>query len=301
MWPYTFPYTRSDFRNLIPAPSASLCSNFVSIILKLPLYLFQTFRSMFDENGNLTATFLSMIHSPGDIKTSVVTMTGVQKNVWLPCDGSLYPIATYPDLAAALGATGSDGGIFTAQTNPNIFTYDGVGNVVITPVSAVSAGLFRVPDWRGLVPMGVGNPNTSSFALGTGASISLGGTAGEALHRLIPGEDVPHTHTFPRSNSAQAGTDNGGASTTDSGWSGGTQVGNSRQPTLLLNPAGGNIVADTNVNAIAFKEENGTTIDYYAATPHNNIPPSLGCFMYIFAGVPVTAATTSADETLQPI
>ena len=311
MWPYTFSETRTSFKALIPSPSASLCSNFVAVILRLPLMLFQIVRSWIDENGALTATFLSMIYTPGELKTTLVSMTGVQKGCWLLCDGSLYSVTQYPDLAAALGASASDGGMFKTQTNPNILDENGVPVVVTAP----TAGLFRVPDLRGLTPIGV---PSGSFSLGGTTPIGLGSTIGEAFHRLIPGEDVPHTHNLLGGGAGNSGmpvpsvtdsvANNGGVGAAVNGYQ---LVSSPSLPTLgESSVAGGDpLGSSADLGAIPFtytlKDSTGavitTQINYYAATAHNNIQPSMGVFYYIFAGVPVTANTDSTDDTLQPI
>ena len=310
-WPYTFSETRTSFKALIPSPSASLCSNFVAVILRLPLMLFQIVRSWIDENGALTATFLSMIYTPGELKTTLVPMTGVQKGCWLLCDGSLYSVEQYPDLAAALGASASDGGMFKTQTNPNILDDNGDPVVVTTP----TAGLFRVPDCRGLTFVGVPN---SSFNLGSGTAISLGGTIGRADHQLTPGEDAPHVHSlFGPTVSGSNFTASLSATdvVSDDSVGGGSTLNYRLIPANTLptigqsSIAGGGAVGEDSIGAVTFaftlKDVDGavtsTETKYYAATPHNNMQPSMGAFVWIFAGVPVTANTTSTDDTLQPI
>jgi microcystin-dependent protein len=79
---------------------------------------------------------------------------------WLPCDGSLYAVADYPDLYAVI----------------DVF-YGGIPFVN-----------FNVPDLRGRIPLGAGH--------GTGLTDRpLATTGGEETHTLIEAEIPSHTHT----------------------------------------------------------------------------------------------------------
>ncbi len=85
---------------------------------------------------------------------------------WLPCDGSLYAMLLYPDLAKVLGNT-----------------YGGDG-----------ATMFAVPDFRGRVPIGVG---ADSF--GIVYKLGLSGGADEVALSV---EQIPqhyHAMTFDSS------------------------------------------------------------------------------------------------------
>ena len=317
MWPYSFPNTRKDVFNDVPQAGESTCSALTKALLRLPLLLFQVLRQIIDENGNLTATFLSMIYTPGDIKIAFTAPNpSLQKGVWLQCDGAIYPKATYPDLYAAIGD------IFATQTNPNVFTYDANGNKVLTTPPPVATGLFRVPDMRGLGPMGVGT-------LGSGATVTAGVAFGEEQHQITVEEMAPHFHYLankdtPNGNGGSAPL-NSGASFTDPG-ADASQVANlsesnvictanSQNNFLMYNllgstnfPAtlgqssveGGKVVGENSGGATAFTLGPDITV-YYAAAPHNNIGPTIGCFFMIFAGVPVVTNTTSTDQTLTPI
>jgi microcystin-dependent protein len=80
---------------------------------------------------------------------------------FLLCDGTSYPVASFPNLFATLG-----------------YTYGGSGPN------------FSVPDMRGRVPVGAGQ--------GTGlTNRALGGRAGEENHTLSIAEMAAHTHVQP--------------------------------------------------------------------------------------------------------
>jgi microcystin-dependent protein len=92
---------------------------------------------------------------------------------YLPCDGSAYASADFPELTAYLA------GVYD--------TYRGA--------VAPGVGQFRVPDLRGLVLVGGGetgvNPTTSAYTLGV--------TGGEESHTLDTAELPNHTHAITTS------------------------------------------------------------------------------------------------------
>ena len=79
----------------------------------------------------------------------------------LLCDGSLYALASYPALAALLGAT---------------FGGDGISN-------------FGVPDFRGRAPVGVGTGTASDATAWV-----LAAKRGTEKHALVEAEGPSHTH-----------------------------------------------------------------------------------------------------------
>jgi microcystin-dependent protein len=275
------PFTPAQIQATVSSPSSSLCGNFVNTLLKLPLLIYNFFSTLMDTNGNLSATFLSMIYTPGELKMSFVPLSTVQNDVvtglqlWLPCNGSIYPITQYPDLYAAIGDA------YAQQTNPNIL--DGSGNPVIP--SAPQSGYFRVPDFRALAPIGTGN-----FA--TLGQISVGNTVGEEDHTLVPGEDVPHQHFLVRSDAGPYPSTEAPNATNYIFAS--TDFGTSNDYSLQANETSDDIVAtvglssvvggeeSTDTDAIAFPNYNVS----YIASPHNNVQPSFGVLFWVFAGVP---------------
>jgi microcystin-dependent protein len=295
-WPYTFTNTRKDFFANIPTAGSSSCAAFAKAIITLPYMLFQLVRMMIDEGGNMTATYLSMIYSPGDIKISAANLTvGIQKGAWLACDGGVYLKTAYPDLYAAIGD------IYATQTNPNIL--DASGNIV--PIQPLQAGYFRVPDFRGLAPVGVGT-------LAVGGSVVLGNSGGESAHRLVVNELAPHehdlflTHGLTNTSTVTAYAPIGnGASVGTVGLTQFQYPQDIESYSLNYKPAtpdgvqkaGGIQVAQSEFDAQQF----GSDQNYYAAEKHNNMQPYIGVNFYIFAGVPVTVNTPSPDQTLTPI
>jgi microcystin-dependent protein len=143
---------------------------------------------------------------------------------WLLCDGTLYAVADYPDLAGAIGD------VFTNPDDPT--------------------GFFRVPDVRGRV---IAMTNNGTGRLPAFAD-DLGGTGGESDHTLIVTEMPSHSHSnLPHTHSeigAVATVINGGleapaasaapilTSTGPSGISidpaGGDAAHNNVQPTIVL-------------------------------------------------------------------
>ena len=305
-WPYSFQNSRKDFFGVVPTAGASSCSTFAKALITLPYMLFQFFRYMIDEKANLSATFLSMIYTPGEVKMSFVKLSAVQKGVWVPCDGSIYSKTQYPDLYAAIGDT------FSVLTNPN---YLDSNNVPIPP-AAVPAGYFRTPDLRGIGLVG------APAILPQGTQVGLATVFGEAQHQLIPGEDVPHYHFLAVPDIATL-TPGGGILLNGSNYlcaalvygnygnyylAGSDNLDGKAPPATDYNqPTVGRTSTQGGLQGIAQNAPNainygtGTVNNYAASKPHNNMQPSMGCYFYMFAGVPVTTNTTSSDPTLQPI
>ena len=95
---------------------------------------------------------------------------------WLDCDGAAYSSVTYPGLFAAIG---------------NSF--------------GISGANFRVPDFRGRVPVGVDN--------GAGrvtANNALGNAAGAEKHTLALGEMPVHGHNLETAGQGVPGGSGGG-------------------------------------------------------------------------------------------
>ena len=85
---------------------------------------------------------------------------GILPDGWLPCDGSSYARADYPQLFAAIG----------------------------TVWGSVDSSHFNVPDLRGRVLLGQG-------VSAEGTTFNLGTTGGEETHQLTVAELASHTHS----------------------------------------------------------------------------------------------------------
>lgn len=269
-YPYVFPISSTDLKNAIPNPAGSLCQNFVSALLKLPLLIYQFASTMIDTGGNITATFMSMIYTPGDIKTSAAAK--ITSPVWLPCDGSEYPKTTYPDLYAAIGDIYGTTP-WPTPSNPNNFRVPNYSCSVLIAVGTVSAT--------------GGTPPEGPFF--EGHSYVIGGQYGADQHVLINAEMPPHQHFevtvqgptginfidavsyLPRTNNPPDG-----GSAWYNFYSGATQPASLG----LSSVTGGQISTDP--DAVSFV---GYTSNYKAA-PHNNTPAAVAVYYYIFSGVP---------------
>jgi len=74
----------------------------------------------------------------GDLKMTATLQSAAAINGWLQCDGDEYLVASYPALAAAMGATGAGDGYY--DEHPSL--------------GAPTNNYFRVPDFAGRVPVG---------------------------------------------------------------------------------------------------------------------------------------------------
>jgi microcystin-dependent protein len=97
---------------------------------------------------------------------------------WVWADGAVYPVATYPLSAAHISAQ-----------------WKTLGGLLGDP----GAGNFRVPDLRGLVPVGMdampGGSRPSPPRMGRAVAIQIAKTTGEEQHKLLPAEVPKHSHT----------------------------------------------------------------------------------------------------------
>jgi microcystin-dependent protein len=90
-------------------------------------------------------------------------------NGYIPCDGSVYPIATYPSLASVIGTTYNIGG-------------EGSSN-------------FRVPDLRSKTPVGAGQDSAHNLSNRVLGYYGVGFDVGEETHVLVVDELAEHVHT----------------------------------------------------------------------------------------------------------
>lgn len=219
------PVLPSDIKGTITSPGSPLCGNFIAALIRLPTLLFKFFNWMLDSLGNFTPEFLRGIRKSGDLIFSAAPLA--PDSTRLLCDGSEVQQADYPDLFAA------------------------IGSIYGTPVSATG---FKLPDYRGRFPVGVG-----SFAAAGAAT--LGTPGGEDLHVLVAAEIAPHTHLL--GNAGLNYSASGQSVSNASGAGVGTREGGSSVPGLDV--------------TVAPNAGNGSG----AAAPHNNLPPFLPCYIYI--------------------
>jgi microcystin-dependent protein len=133
---------------------------------------------------------------------------------------------------------------------PQLFA--AIGSIYGTPTSATG---FKLPDYRAKFPCGVG-------AFAGGASAVLGVPSGEDLHALLASEVGPHSHDL----------DNAGFNYEATGQSVNNASGH----------AAGNRNAATAVAGLVISTKNNPgSGDNQTATPHNNLPPFLACYIYI--------------------
>lgn len=133
---------------------------------------------------------------------------------YLLCDGTEKPVATYPALDALLGTT------FGARTN-------GLGGA--------GSSHFRVPDFRGRSPLGVG---TASPAVPGGTAHTLAQKGGEEQHTQTVPELATHAHPITVRTNATGFGDWNIAYSNGSGTPVNVSVGNqgSSTPFNVLNP-----------------------------------------------------------------
>lgn len=95
---------------------------------------------------------------------------------WVWCDGAVYVIATYPEAAANIDDAWN--------------TFGGA--------SAPAAGSFRVPDMRGLIPVGLDQMPGGARAnrVTRSVAIVIAAKTGEEVHVITVGEMAQHAHTI---------------------------------------------------------------------------------------------------------
>lgn len=120
--------------------------------------------------GWIELGFASSAHSPGDLK---LTARSSAEAGWLMCDGSLVSTTTYAALFAAIGHT------YNGNVDPG-------------------GGQFRLPDFRGRVPVGV-----DGAAARLTANDALGQSGGAEKVALTSAAQLPsHNHTGSTGNSS---------------------------------------------------------------------------------------------------
>lgn len=157
------PNPPSDFKALISTPSASLCSNFINTLLKLPVLIYNFMKWLLDDSGNISTAALTQIWKPGDLEFSACLQT--EDGTRLLCDGREVSQATYANLYAAIGAT----------------------------YGVAGAGNFKIPNYKGMAIVGIGSNTDTNGLTGT---FSLGVKYGEYKHTLLDSESgiASHSH-----------------------------------------------------------------------------------------------------------
>lgn len=139
--------------------------------------------------------------------TVLATARATAPTGYLLCDGSLVSTTTYAALFAAIGH------VYNAGVDP------GGGN-------------FKLPDFRGRVPVGV-----DGAAARLAANDALGNTAGAEKHQLVTAELPNHTHGLAAQGVAAGGTTiyAGAGSANPTAGTGGDTPHNNMQPYQVVN------------------------------------------------------------------
>ena len=171
---------------------------------------------------------------------------------WLLCYGQAVSRTTYGALYAAIGTT------------------YGAGDGVTT---------FNVPDNRGCAL--VGADNMGGAAAGRLTGYALGTLGGEQNHTLTVSEMAVHSHSAVDNGHAH-GVNDPGHHHSVNGWSSGG-LGNTGG---VYNPAAV-VSTSTEVTGISIQSgsANISVSNAGSGTPHNNIQPSRGANLFIYAGV----------------
>lgn len=160
------PVTPAELKACISDPSATMCSNFINTVLKLPVLIYKLFNWMLDSSGNVTQEFsraASRAGKAGDLVFSAAPLA--QDASRLLCNGNEVTKADYLDLYAAIGdtyGTPSDG------------------------------DHFKLPDFRAKFPLAIGTLPMS------GSTVVLGGSGGLERVTLTANESGlrQHSHTY---------------------------------------------------------------------------------------------------------
>lgn len=158
------PNTPADFKALISTPSASMCSNFVNTLLKLPVLIYNFMKWLLDDTGNLSKNALNQVLQTGSLELSACTLN--EDGTRLLCDGREVSQTTYAALYAALGNT----------------------------YGTASAGNFKLPNWKGMAVVGLGSNTDTNGVTGT---FNLGVKYGEFKHTQTKDEAALPDHTHP--------------------------------------------------------------------------------------------------------
>lgn len=155
------PVAPSQFCDLVPSPTSSICTRIKNVLIVLPAKLCALFSYMFDSDGNPSNEFIRDVTATLIPSGMVIPyLSDITPTGWLMCNGGTVSRITYANLFAVVG------------------TRYGAGDGATT---------FNLPDFRGRALIGSGQ--------GSGLTLrSLGDDVGEESHILTVPELAGHTH-----------------------------------------------------------------------------------------------------------
>lgn len=155
------PVTPSEFCDLVPSPTSSICTRVKNVLIVLPAKLCSLLSWMFTDTGDPSDEFKRSVTATSTPAGMVIPyLSEITPTGWLQCNGGPVSRTTYSSLFAVIG------------------TRYGAGDGATT---------FNLPDFRGRALIGAGQ--------GTGLTLrSLGDDVGEETHVLTETELAAHTH-----------------------------------------------------------------------------------------------------------
>lgn len=235
------PNVPNDFKALIVSVSGNLCAAFLRLLLRLPVLLWQLVNYMFTSTGTVSEAFLRDIEPPGKLffSASPTAPTG-----YLLCNGAAVSRTEYPTLFTAIGVVWGEG--------------DG-------------STTFNLPDYRGRMPIGVGQTTGLKDREGGdigGSTYALGDTDGEEGVVLVSAELPDHEHKM---------------FIDDTGPSPAVDLGASKHVFAR------GYLDNERSYRMTTKDEDETDVEPTVGptggvgsdTAHNNLPPYAACFVYV--------------------
>lgn len=235
----------SDFKELIPSVTSSLCDKFVSVLIRLPTLIWQWMVDVTKTDGTING-----VAEIGDYMFS--SAPEAETDYRKLCKGQELLRTAYPDLFALIGELYGE---------PS------------------TSEVFKLPDFRGRMPVGVGN-----FPTPSAEGVVLGDTGGlqEVILDSATTAGADHTHVVGKFRSNSGSLGDGGVFIVDVG---------SGAESLSTVPTGRRIGgAGGSANTDNFTDLSGDWMvtdtaklpeDPADASPHENMPPYLACYVYI--------------------
>lgn len=154
----TSPVLPSDAKAIVPDPNSTLCGNFLSALVKLPVLFYKLVAFFFDATGNASKGFVNLTLKSG----AYVDYASLQleDGTILLCDGREVARTDFPDLFAAIGVT------YGAPSGSTV---------------------FKIPNFSAKFVVGIGSFDSAG-------SVSLGVAAGADQVTLQAVNHAPHTH-----------------------------------------------------------------------------------------------------------